>query len=407
MSIVPNDQDYFRVRAKTEEGMPYEELLTNGLKYLWRDAGIPEKLAAALYNACWAGYFSAYPTVCYPKAQEWQEKQGPVIDPDTGEMVIDEMGMPVSGELSYESVEIDLEPQVDIENLDPLSVCVDPTEPDPEKRKWGYSKSRRAQELLDSPFYFNTEKIIDLISENENTGKTQDQYEGSSRAANDITDTFTDKPGFIGYDLVFFPYIELKSTGRTFRHVLVGVASGQILVRFDPSQYPNALNPNVLCSWSSDLPDNPYGYGPAEELIPLQQLINMLWNYKLEVMARSGNRFVVRPNVDMGTIFGVAGGVAVSEDPRNDIVNLTGDFNEIASLDNTIGVLKAEAQFLSGAQNPFQGSSQVDYQKTATEMQIVQENSVSIQREAIEHLAGGIRRVLERLMYLSGDIYVS
>lgn len=405
MSIIPNDQDYFRIRAKTEAGMPFEELLTNGCKYMWRDAGIPDKLSAMIYNACWAGFFSGYPTVDYPKAEEWEETPGqPIIDPETGEMMLDEMGMPLTGEPTYDSTEVDLEPKVDLEVFDPMSVWVDPSEPDPEKRKWGYCKRKKAQDILDSPLYFNKEKIIDLIRESENSGK-QDDYITRSKDDNDIADAFSDKPGFVGYDLVFFPYLELKSTGRNFRHVLVGVVGEQVLVRFEPSRYPNALNPNVLCSWSSDLPDNPYGYGPAEELIPLQQLINMLWNYKLEVMARAGNRFAVRPNVDLSNFWGVASGIAVTDDPRNDIASISGDYTEIASLDNTIGVLKAEAQFLSGAQNPFQGSSQVDYQKTATEMQIVQENSMSIQREAIEHLAGGVRKVLERLMYLSGDLY--
>lgn len=397
MAILPNDEDYFRIRAKKAEGVQFEETLTEGLKYVFKQSQISEKLGQSLYNFSWSAMLASYPIASEKKTYATQYIPPQAIqNPETGEITeIPE---------DFEIVETNQPPRLDIINFNPLNLFIDPNETDLENIKWGYTVNKRILDFKDGAGYINQEKLDDLEIEqptknNDDIANTND-YTGMS-------DSFRDTPGFVKYDLYYFPYLNLKnSSGKEYRNMLIGVAADQVLVRFQPNTLPLGLNPLVYSTWSGTMPDDAYSMGPLEDLLELQKLINILYNYKIEVMARAGNRFIVRPNVDLSNFFGVAGGVAVADDPRGDMVSFTGDMSEIASLDNTIGVLKAEAQIVSGAQQPFQGSSQIDYKKTATEMQIVQEGSISVLREVIEHISvTGISRILERLMYIVADVY--
>jgi hypothetical protein len=154
--------------------------------------------------------------------------------------------------------------------------------------------------------------------------------------------------------------------------------------------------------------ESPYGTGPAEDMIDLQRLINILYNYQVETFARIGNRFIVKDTVDLTNFFGVSGGVATAQNPQQDIIPITGDYAETVHLSNLIGTLKAEAQLIAGTQNPFQGASNIDFKKTATEVQLLQENSISVVREVVEHLSNrGIQPILERLALICSTLFTS
>jgi hypothetical protein len=74
-------------------------------------------------------------------------------------------------------------------------------------------------------------------------------------------------------------------------------------------------------------------------------------------------------------------------------------------IQNMMGVLKAEAQIMTGSNQPFQGSSEVDFKKTATELKITQENSVTIAREILEHVGiKCVKPLIERFCYMLGSI---
>ena len=401
LTMFPNDQDYFRIRSKTAAGMQYEDPLTEALKYKFAEAKLSEKLGECIWNTLWSGTFICFPCIRDDKNFEWQLQGGhPMVDP-LGQPVLDEQGQPAIHPQKYVGVEVDEPPLPDLETFNPLHFYIDPTQPNPEKAKWVYATSKKLQEIKDSALYFNKDKIEDLSSET--VDEQKENTVASISEFNNLQKTFEDIEENLKYDLYYFPY--LKTEAQEYRNMLVGVAAEQVLVRFHPNLFPRGLNPVVFCSWIPET-DNPYSTSVAEELMDLQKLINILWNYKIEVLARAGNRFAVRPSVDMSSFWGVAGGVATTEDPRNDIVNISGDYSEIASIDNTIGVLKAEAQQVAGAQTPFQGSSDVDFKKTATELNILQSNSISILREIIEHVSAmGVQRALEREMYLMADLY--
>lgn len=212
-----------------------------------------------------------------------------------------------------------------------------------------------------------------------------------------------DDPKTLNCDYYYLPAITLEDI--KYQNILVTIINGQVLAEFRPNMMPTGLNPAVYCTWMDDR-ESPYGTGPAEDIKDIQRLVNILYNYQIETFARIGNRFVVKDTVDITNFFGLAGGVATAQDPHNDIVPITGDYIETTHLANLIGTLKAEAQLLAGTQQPFQGASNIDFRKTATEIQLLQENSIGVVREAVEHLsAQGIQPLLERLMYLASQLY--
>ena len=379
LTIFPNDEDYFRVRGKTPEAARIEDSLTEGLKSIFKQAMITEKLGSALYNVIWAGNAVVFPTIKEEIFWEWH------FD---------------AAQQQYVAVQVDMPPLPDLETWNPIDFYIDPTEKDLERVKWGYFGTKKLQELLDSQLYFNKEPMQAFASKET---RKNDQNDGADLSQfNGLNPSFEDAEKNVDYDLYYFPYI--KTSDREYRNMIVGIVGQQVLVRFHPNLFPRGMNPAVFFNWLSDV-DSGYGTGPIEDIKELQRLTNIMHNYMIEVLARIGNRFVVTPDVDLTNLFGVAGGVAVAERPDS-IQPLTGNYAEIGELYNVIGTIKAEAQITSGSQNPFQGSANVDFKKTATELQILQENSISIIREVVEHLSVmGIQRILERLMYLCAELY--
>ncbi len=394
LTLFPNDENFFQMKSRQPAGVQLEDHITEALKYIYREQNIVGKIGGTLWNLCVFGFSATFPTIRENKDFEWSYIQGEP-DPMTGQ--------PSPGQ--YQATAIQNPPTIDIENFNPLNFYIDPIEKVPDRAKWVNIDIKKVQELKDSPYYFNTDKLKDIASKTINQ-QTLNQSLGQTYAA-DMQYTFQDSENSVKYDLYYFPFLEVKAEGQEpteYRNMIVGIAGEEVLCRFHPNTFPRGRNPVTFYNWMTD-PDNIYSVGVAEDLLDLQKLINIIANYKIESLARIGNRFAVKPECDLTNFFGVAGGVLVTEDPKNDVSSLTGDFSEIAALDNTIGVLKAEGQIVSGAQNPFQGSSQVDYKKTATEVSQLAENSISILREVIEHVSQGMVDLFNKINYLIAEIY--
>lgn len=387
LTIFPNDTDYFRIRAKKPEGMPLEDSLTEGMKYLFQQSNISEKLGGCLWDACWSGFFAAFPKITQTTITEWQIVPG-----------VDENG---NETMSYMPNEYKTPPLPDVESWNPLNFYIDPNEPDPERSKWVYIDRIKKRDIADSPIYINKEKIDGLASKNFQNTSQSDYF--TLAVENDLSNYFNDAEDSVDYCFYYFPY--LKVNDKEYRNFVAGVVADQVLVRFHPNIFPKGLNPAVFTGWMHD-PRNPYSQGPAEDMMHLQKLMNILENFKLEDMARGANKYVATPNANFQYLHGVAGGIIISDDPTRDVVQLPYNPTMANHITNEIGVLKAEAQTVAGSQNPFQGSSNIDFKKTATEMQLLQEQYISILREVIQHLTSmGIERVFERLMYLIADTY--
>lgn len=419
LTLFPNDEDYFRVRAQSNkpvmskqpildplgqpmfgpDGKPMmapmiregqiltypmlEDELTDGLKYLFKLALLTEKLGPFLQFLVEMGNGCCLPKMNKEKPMQWS---------------LDQMAQ------QYQAEELDQLTLPDVEVWNPLNYYMDPNEKNPDKCKWGYFDRKKIQEMKDCPYYFNTDDgRLDKLASN----SIQDVQESQIKVTDysDLGSMFEDIEPSVNYDLFYFPFLKLRS-GKEYRNMVVGVAGGELMVRWHPSLSPRGRNPVVHTTWMNDT-QSPYGIGPVEDMMQLQKLVNMIYNHATETLARIGNRFGVKEGTEIDNLWGVAGGIMVTKgNPNDEIASLTGDYAEIAALMNFAGTLSAELQQVSGAQNPFQGSSNIDFKKTATELQILQENSISISREIIEHIAVmGIQRILELLMYLVAQEY--
>jgi len=380
LTLFPNDEDFFRVRSKTSMGVQLEDQLTDGLKYLFSEAMITEKLGIWVMNLVEMGNAAVLPVVNKDKSYEW------ALNPETQ---------------SYDAYEIDKPVSFDVDVLDPLHFYVDPNERNPDRAKWAYFGLKKKQELKDSPFYFNVGPELDKMAKKSTNDTKKEDLKTSGYT--DLNNQFDDIEESVDYDLYYLPY--LKCDGKEYRNMLVGIAGEELLVRFHPNLFPRGMNPAVFCTWMDD-PQSPYGIGPVEDMMPLQRLINMIYNYLIELLARMGNCYAVSEQTDINSLFGAAARIITTKgDPNQAVMALNGDYAEVSALMNFIGTLAAEAQITSGAQNPFQGSSNVDFKKTATELQILQENGISINREVVEHVSVRVQQILERLMYLVADEY--
>ena len=381
LTLLPNDEDYFRVRSKVPEKVALEDALTDGLKYKFKEANIPAKIKKWLGCIVSMGNGAALPTTREEFRHEW------IPNPETGE---------------YVSIQSKGEIYLDVENLNPIYFYIDPKASNKRNAKWGYFSDKSKQELKDSSLYFNTKTEAFEKLGCKKAKDSQDQ-ELSTYEFTGLQSEFDDIEERVDYDLFYIPYFK-TATGQEYRNMLVGIAGGEILVRFHPNTLPRGLNPAVFQTWMED-PQSPYGVGAMEDAKELQRLINMLYNHTLETLARIGNTVAVSKDTDMSQFWGVAARVAVCDDPQNDINFMTGDYSEVSAVLNYAGVLAAELTQVGGTSNPFQGGSNVDFKKTATELQILQENSISIIREVVEHIGDGLVQVLELLMYIAGDIY--
>lgn len=383
LTIFPNDEDYFRVRSKTMAGAAFEDELTDALKYIFKEAMVSEKIGGCLWDTCWSGIFSAYPSLKQEKVWEWK------IQPS------------MDGGFQYIPTETDSPPCLEVEAWNPIDFYIEPKAKSPEYAKWVYVSVIKRREVKDSNLYMNQDKLDGIASQTAQDRKNDGRILLDD--LNELSSTFEDSEDSLQYDLFYFPY--LKTSKREYRNMLVGIAGERVLIRFQPNTFPKGKNPVVFCGWMHE-PRNPYPQGPAEDMMDLQRLINLLENFKIESMSRSSNQWVMSPNANVDNFNGVVGGIIVTENPTQDVVHIEGASQQTAVITNEIGVLKAEAQTVAGSQNPFQGSANLDFKKTATEMQLLQEQFISILREVIEHVTiTGVQQVLERLMYLVADGY--
>jgi hypothetical protein len=399
LTLFPNDEDYFRIRAKSNKVVPnlapvvdphtgelrtptypdFEDALTNGVKYIFRDSLITQKMGDFLKDLIWSGNGVGFPTFSQENNWAWS------IDTENQQ---------------YLPSLIEGEPKLNLEIWDPIHFYLDPKAEDKKKAQWGYFTIKKLNEVLDRPYYFNKEKLPDLTQTNFYESQTMEDI--TLNQFNELNTTFLGDDKNLDIDHYYFPY--LKTQTREYRNILVSVAGRTTLIEFRPNLTPLGLPPVVHWTWMDDK-ESPYGTGPIEDISDLQRHINIISNYLIETLARIGNRFIVKSDVDLTNFWGIAGGVATTDNPEGDMIHITGDYIEIEQLMNYIGLLKAEMQTLSGSQDPFQGASNIDFKKTATEIQVLQENAISVIREIVEHVSVGIQMMLSRFMYLIGDLY--
>ena len=383
MTLMPNDEDYFRVRAKTAEGVDAEDTLNEGFKYEIKRKRIQKKLADFCLNLVIFGQAVAYPKIV--QHQDWQWTQNAKTGQHEPELILGT-------------------PEIDLEIWNPIYFYADPTDNDNERARWGYFTNKKRSDIMADPNYQNKENLPEgsKIAYDAQMGAANirglSQYNGLNK-------TLADIEPHLRVDYYYFPYIRLERMGnRELRNMLFAVAEESVLIDGRPNLTRGGLSPVVFEDWMTDN-DSGCGTGPCEDQVGIQRTVNIIWNYLIETFARIGNRYIVREGVDLTQFWGIAGGVATAKTPREDMIAITGDYVETSHLLDLLGLMKAEAQQVAGAQNPFQGSSDIDTKKTATEINLLHQNGATIGAEVADNVSHAFERIFDRLMMLMGEHY--
>ena len=406
-TLFPNDDDFCKVIALDQQFVPFEYALTKGFLQKMEDIQFSEECGKLIQDLIIFGTFAAFPTLDDCVTWEWKLEPAqpvPATDPMTGEVVIDPMTgmpqmMPSEEPPTYIPIENDTPSYPDFERFRVLDFYPDPAAKKPEKAKWVYLGQKTVYEMQDSTLYINLDKVKQLERTERMQGRTQDIINTSS--INDLTDSYSDVDSFVDYDLYYLPYLKTMD-GKVYRNMIIGIVSDQVLVRFHPNIMPDAMNPCVYTTWMND-PDSPFGISPLQDIMGLQRMVNIIYNYLIETLSRIGNRFMATQGTDLTNLFGAAGGVAFV--PEGGMMQaFTGDYAEIQNLLNFVEVLVQKAQSVAGGQNFFQAGTSQDFQKTATEMNLMSEEALGIVNEAIQHIAvTGIEKILQSLLVLCGQ----
>jgi hypothetical protein len=393
-TLFPNDTDFFRVVGTTEAAAVYEDTLTEGFKWLFKKARLVPMLKKSLLQACWSGFPVAQPTMKPTAQYVWK------VSAETGNYEL----------FKNEGEELGAPALPHIEVFNPIDFYPDPSCQDPAESRWVYCSKRKVYEFTQAgEEYFNIDKLPKEGSSN-NTNKNNETERYSVSEANGLSNTFNDIEAHVDYDLYYFPYLRLMvdNEPKEFRNYCVGIANKKTVVRFHPNLSAGGLNPVVFTSWLGEV-ESPYGTSPVEDMSDLQRTINMMWNMSIEKAAREGNVLAVGADVDTSQMTPIGGLLRLGSgggDVRQEIALISGGFAELAPLLNMIGVLKSEAQLVSGDSNPFQGSAQIDFKKTATELSILDENSKTISQEVVENLSSTyIQPCLYRLMMEAAETF--
>jgi hypothetical protein len=399
-SIISTDDDWFRVRAKTSQWVTSEtgvneDDYTEALKYYFREKNVTEKLKDFISTSLWSSSPCAY--VGMLERPEYEYK--PVFsDPLSGGVVENpsEDMLPYLTPMGVAPKWTQNKKKVFVEALNPLLLYIEPEVYDEDYCSWGYFAYKKRRDLLDDPYCQNKDSIEAFSEEGTGISTQASGVYSQFQAIKGLSANFTSKDGQMRHDMYYFPYVRAGVT--ELRNVTVCVCEERILTHILPNFLPGGKNPLVFGTIEPGV-DKPYNNAPLANALPYQRQINRMENYMMEVMARIGNLFNVREGTDISQLFGAAGGILFSDNPGQDVVPLTGDFSEVANLRNQIGVYKMEAQAAAGIFQPFQGSSDVDEKKTATEINISSNQQMGIMDERADRMGSHVRRIMERVLF--------
>jgi hypothetical protein len=412
-AIISTDDEWFRVRSKTAEYVTNpltgvnEDDYTEALRYLFRSKNITEKIKDFISTFAWSSSPCCY--VYLEETPVW-EYQYVYEDTATGQVVEDLDENTVQAGLQMGAIrQAGMAPklkgnkkQICVKTLKPLQLYIEPDVYDEDNCGWGHFGYKKRRELLDDPYCLNKDEIKRYGAEG--TGTNSQDNGGVQAQAEQIKgqqSSFTSKDGQFKFDMYYFPYV--LADDLELRNVTVCVAEGRILTHVIPNLLPNGMNPLVFGTISPGV-DKPYNSPPLADAQPYQRLLNIQRNYQKDVMARIGNIYAVREQADISQLFGATCGIVLTENPREDIVPLTGDYSEVAAMANQIGVDKMEAQASAGIHQPFQGSSAIDEKKTATEINITARQQMGIMDEWADRTGTQVLRVLDRVKHYLAEI---
>jgi hypothetical protein len=385
LALFPNDEDYFRIRSKTAKGVELEDELTEGFKYLLKKGKFSNKMSGVIWMAAVTGFFAAKPYIRFEDTTQWRLEWAP--DEMTGVL-----------QKVYKQYDIKENPELDVQCINPLNFYIDPCESNPQRSKWFYIDRVKIRELMNDEIFINQDKLEDMAS----TSYSVSAGFYDMTQTNDTSNTPRDIEKTIEYVEYYFP--EITILGKTYRNWIVGIAGGTTVVRNHPNLYPRGLNPAVFTSWVYD-PTNPYGVGPGERMAGMQQYINLMENFSIEDMSRNSNLNVTTKDVDLRQFHPVAGGVVRVDNPSTDFVRIPYNAASFQALTEKVGIYKGEMQAAAGSQANFQGASNYDTPRTATEINTYEGINLTNNNQVKQHLGSFVEQTLTLMMHLAADSF--
>lgn len=386
LALFPNDEDYFRIRSKTADGVHLEDQLTEGFKYLLKQGKFANKMSGVIWLAAVTGFFCAKPYIRFVDTTQWQL-----------EWVPDEQN-PGMLTKAYRQYDIKENPELDVQCVNPLNFYIDPTEPNPQRSKWFYVDRVKIRDLKNDDIFINQDKLKEIATTNFSTGNGY--YDMTY--TNESSSTSRDIEESVEYVEYYFPEITIE--GKVYRNWIIGIAGGLVVVRNHPNLYPKGLNPAVFTSWVYD-PTNPYGVGPGERMMTMQRLVNMMENFKIEDMARNSNVNVISNKADLKQFHAIAGGIIRVDDPSRDFNRIGYNAETFQAITETVGIYKGEMQATAGSQANFQGASNFDTERTATEINTYEGINRTNSSQVQQHLGSFIEQILTLMMHLAADSF--
>lgn len=289
-------------------------------------------------------------------------------------------------------------PKLSILNL--LNTYIEPAKANdnPDTLQVLYIDDRKTQELVDNPNFINRDK---LKKGEELIGKKSISESDNTKSGS----TDTDKAAILSepcveFKQVYFDHFRFKD-GVVLRNFIVSIANDDILLECRPNISYTEINgrkitqnPFIIFCYTRSFGDN-IGGSPGYDSIELSRIRNILYNYALDTLARSGNKYGIDSSIDVKTLGSAATLFQVDlGDPKYQalginsvnqlVMQLPSNQAEAVAAFNASESLKSVMQQLSNtSQSYFQDNPQV----TATLTKTLANQAMGIMRVAIQNIA--------------------
>ena len=299
-------------------------------------------------------------------------------------------------------------PKLNILNI--LNTYIEPavSNDNPETVQITYVENKKTQEIVDNPNFINTDK---LIEGDKLKGKEAITQTNHTKAGNTDTDkSLITNDAFVEFKQVYFDSFRFKD-GEVLRNFIVSIADKDILLECRPNISYTEINnkkitqnPFIIFCYTRSFGDN-VGSSPGQDSIELSRIRNLLYNYGLDTLARSGNKYIMDSNIDLKT-FGTAGTIFEIDmaDPKFQalginnvsqlVMQLPSSQNEAVAAFEASEMLRPVMQQLSNtSQSYFQDNPQV----TATLTKTLANQAMGIMKVAITNIARTFCKAYSRI----------
>lgn len=384
-SLFPTDSSFFAVDATTEDASYHTNVIKSWLLHQLDEMNFITKFGKFLKQLVVIGNSAA---VIYWKTVSRKVREKVVI-PE-----LDENGVQIGEKTTMQLVERVVYDGPEFETINMLDVVFDPAALNWEDGMVIHRVYRTFDQIKANPVYKNIDGLRNP------TEITKDRYLNDSETAFNFGDSMDKKSSLIK---LYSAYGDFKVGDEIYYDHIAVVANDEYLIRFEPNPYP--AKPFIFCVYES-IPNEVYGTGAIEPGLGIQYLVNTFSNQKADVLSLLINgmwAYVDDGIIDPEEIVAKPGALIPVKDVAN-IRPLVPDTNVVLSY-NEISQLKAEFQEITGATKYFTGGPNLDFSKTATEINALQNAGIMRFSEVIQNIEINALARVVKLVFLYNGLF--